>query len=724
MVPRALLALALLLAPTVQAAWTQAGGSAAQDGRAQLADLDVVGQFRWLPEGLGPADETSALALVDVGDSLVGLGRQGGDCFLVRVDPNALTTQQASAPIPCANGGRLAGWDSTNQRALLCLDGTSIDPLLQAWALDAAEPAWVHAPQLDAADPTALLPAGTAPTGLWSCRAPSITRDSTVVAFSSQEGRNRVESLALADGAAHWSTPIPSSLFLDPTAPGLPVPLPGLPAAAQDATGAFAIDGLALSATGVLVSGRLDGTTAADAPPGVAWLANNGTLMGAYTLSTTLPTETDGPTGLVATSRHPAASGNLVAQLLGNDLFVVNPSNQQGTTTPLGSPSLGQSVMAAPCWSRDILAVPGEAAVFLVPSADPSSLATWGGFDGGRVQACAITATSLWVAVTRNDNGTKTDLLEVDLLQARSVRRVPLSLAPADPLALRVTLLPRDDGQLLALAGDQAVVLAPFATAPAPRVQAEDTYPGLGQPAAVTVDRPAGAGDDVRLLLAWGDGLLEEVQPGRHSHTYADGGDRTVRLTAVHPDNRTATTVEVLHVGAAPPKPRGLLEILFAPENQNYTFTALGLLITFVGAGITALGVHRGRHRLERHLAALDRIREAGRREPFGAIRQLHDFREARRQDLAKGHLEDAQFVVLEATAGEVLELLRQRILGNLTGRVSDRFGKALDVALTDGAIDEAEANGLIELANAEKDLTQREHETLAGLVKSWQRVL
>lgn len=721
---RALLALALLLVPAAQGAWTQAGGNAAHDGRANVADLDVVAQFAWLPDGLGPADEANLPALVDAGDALVGLGRQGAQCFVVRVEAAALTTRVASPPIACLNGGRMAGWDAAHQRALLCIDGTSLDPLLQAWALDGREPAWTHAPQLDVADPTALLPAGTAPTGLWSCRAPALTRDGVVTAFSNQEGRNRVEDIALADGVARWSTPIPSSLFLGATTPGLPVSLPGLPAAAQDATGAFAIDGVAVSATGVLVSGRLDGTTAADAPPGVAWLANNGTLMGAYTLSTTLPTETAAATGLVATSRHPAANGNLAAHLLGNDLFVVNPANTQGTTTPLGTPSLGQSVLAAPCWSRDVLAVPGEAAVFLVPSADPSSLATWGGFDGGRVQACAITATSLWVAVTRNDNGTKTDLLEADLLQARSLRRLPLPLTPADPLALGVTLLPRDDGQLIVLAGAQAVLLATTATAARPPLDAEDAYPGLGQPAAVGVARPAGAPEKTRLLLAWGDGLLEEVQPGRHSHTYADGGDRTVRLTAVHPDNRTATTVEVLHVGAAPPKPRGLIEILFAPENQNYTFTGLGLAVTFIGAGATALGVHRGRHRLERHLAALDRIRDAGRREPFGAIRELHDFREARRQDLAKGHLEDAQFVVLEATAAEVLELLRQRILGNLTGRVSDRFGKALDVALTDGAIDETEANGLIELANAEKDLTQREHETLARLVKSWQRVL
>lgn len=729
--PLVLALAALTLAPAALAGWTQAGGGPAHDGRAALGDLDVVAQLPLLPQGWQPADaaDPAASLVLETAAGVLALGRDGTACRLALMDvagpdPAAYAPRPASGPIPCPLGARLVGWDAGAGRALVCVDGVQTAPLLQSWPLDGAAAAWTRAPQADAPDPLALVPA-SGEAGIWSCRAPALDAGSIVVAFSSAEGRNRVESLALADGQVQWSATVPSSVFLSapPQAPSTPV---GLPGPVQDATGAFAIRSVVLTTTGVVVAGRLDGTNAADAPPGLAWFGHDGMLRGAYSLSPGAdPTAATAQT-LLATSRASAANGRLAAHLVGSDLFVVDPTNAQGTLTPLGTPSLGQAELASPCWARDTLVVPGEAAAFLVPATDPSALVTWPGFGGGRLQACAVTPTSLWAAVTRSDNGTRTDLLEASLLSARSLRRIPLPLAPADPAALTVLLLPLDDGRLLATAGSDAVLLAPLPATgvAAPTIKAESRYPNADQPATVTVDQPAGASNGTRLLLAWGDGLLEEVAPGRHSHTYGEGGDRVVRLTAVAPDNRTATRTQVLHVGAAAPEPRNFFQWAFAAENQNYTFTVIGLLVTFGGAAIAAAGVARGRNRLGRHLAALDRIRDDGRREPFVAIRELHGFREERRRDLGRGRLEDAQYVVLESAATEVLHLLRQRILGTYVGRVSDRFSHALDLALADGDIDDAEGQGLLGLAGHEADLTAPERDRLAGLVRSWQRVI
>jgi AcrR family transcriptional regulator len=252
----------------------------------------------------------------------------------------------------------------------------------------------------------------------------------------------------------------------------------------------------------------------------------------------------------------------------------------------------------------------------------------------------------------------------------------------------------------------------------------ETPYPGVNSAAGVTPLAPDGT-PGATLLLAWGDGFLEEAQAGQPlSHVYAAAGDRTVTLTAVGPDGRTSSATQLLRVGTPAPPPRGLLDILFAPDKQNYTFFGIGLILTGLGSAYAAVNIHRGRHRLERMMRLLDRIRDGGRRDPFKAIRELHAFREERRIDLAKGRLEDAQYTVIEANANLVLEVLRQRILGTFVGRLSDRFTSILDLALMDGAIDTAEDGELLSAVAEEPQLTPAEKDRLRALVHSWQRVI
>lgn len=271
--------------------------------------------------------------------------------------------------------------------------------------------------------------------------------------------------------------------------------------------------------------------------------------------------------------------------------------------------------------------------------------------------------------------------------------------------------------------GGTGALLGPSTAAP-PRLETGSEYPAVNAAASVTPLLPDGAAN-ATLLLAWGDGFLEEAQPGQAlSHVYATAGDRTVALTAVHPDGRTSSATLLLRVDTPAPPPRSLLDILFAADKQNYTFFAIGLILTGLGSAYAAVNLHRGRHRLERLLRLLDRIRDGGRRDPFKAVRELHAFREERRADLAKGRLEDAQYTVIEANAGLVLELLRQRILGTFVGRLSDRFTSRLDLALMDGAIDASEDSDLLAAVAEEPQLTQAEKDRLRALVQSWHRVI
>ncbi|HUR63794.1 MAG TPA: PKD domain-containing protein [Candidatus Thermoplasmatota archaeon] len=709
------LALALLLAPVASAAWDQMGGDAAHSGRATVERLDVVGHPALTQGG------ASLSGLLDTGHGLLGLGRDDIACFLVRIEPfPSGVPETASRTFTCPQGARLVAWDAADQLAILCVDGSALSPLLQAWRIGGQQPAWTASPRQEVPDAASLLTGQVDQVGPWSCSGAALAGGRLYVPFSSSStGRNRIEARAASDGSLAWSTPVPSSLFLQQANASL------VPGPVQDASGAFRAEALVATRTGIVVSGRLDGTGVAGAPPGLAWLSLDGKLQGALTRQPDAQSAAGTGGTLFPSSQGPAANGALAAQLLGDSLFVVDPAHPQGTLTKLGNPSLGQATLAAPCWSRDTLFVPGEAAAFILAATDPSQARAWPGLGGGRLQSCLASDQGLaWAAVSSSANGTAADAVLVDLASARSLLRLPLGLRPRDASALTVHLLPLAGGQVLAWEDGGSGALLGHATAPAPRLFAADAYPAVNSAARVTAFAPAGAAN-ATLLLAWGDGFLEEVQKGQElSHVYAAAGDRTVTLTAMDADGLTSSAAQVLRVGTPAPPPRGLLDILFAPDKQNYTFFGIGLLLTGLGSAYAAVNLHRGRHRLERLMAALDRIRDGGRRDPFKAVRELHAYREERRVDLAKGRLEDAQYTVIEANANLVLELLRQRILGTFVGRLSDRFTSRLDLALMDGAIDAAEDGALLSAVADEPHLTAAEKERLRGLVQSWQRVI
>ena len=248
-----------------------------------------------------------------------------------------------------------------------------------------------------------------------------------------------------------------------------------------------------------------------------------------------------------------------------------------------------------------------------------------------------------------------------------------------------------------------------------------DPQPPVNHPMQVHLTVPGGAPTVAQVLVGWGDGLLETKNASDSlARQYTRKGDYDVRATLVYADGRTATATTTAHVGEPKAAALGIVGILFSPEYQNYTFFAIGLLVTATTSAVAAASVTKGRKRIDRRLRELDRVQEQGRRDAFAAVRSLHEYRLARRRDLSQGHLGDTQYTVLEAHADKVLQVLRGRILGSFVGRVSDGFSHALDTALADGAFDVAEAQQLLARVDDEGQLDRREKDLLRTLIGTW----
>lgn len=709
--------LCLLLLANPAQGWSQAGGDPQHSGLASLSErpLDIVSNAMLAPGLTLAADGDAGVLTTPAG--IVTLGRDpAGTCHLVTVALDHAAASELGS-FPCPNGGRLVGYDETGQRLLVCAAGAATDPVLRAYSLAGAK-LWAVPPNLQDGVPAIPVP-GAPSADTWDCQGVAIDSQTGLayVPFSSTSGRNRVESVHLADGTTAWAASIPATAFTGTNTTAVPPQL-------LEVAGGFVAESATLTATGLVVAGHRTANAATGAPPGIAWLGLDGTLVGA---ASPAPATTGSQAATFQpASRHPAASKDRAAQLMGDALYIINPQSRQVAQIPVGTASLGTATLAAACWSRDVILVPTEGSALLLSTSDPNQPAKrWGGLAQGNVQAVVLGSRNAWVAATVDDvNGTQGYLLRFGLLSVRTEARLPLPFHPTG--TLHITPLAND--RLLAWddAGHAALV-QPGTTGTLPQLTADSLYPGVGEPARIDVAAPEGTPvpANASLLVAWGDGLIETVHDGdAPSHAYETAGDRQVLLTYVAPNGTTATSALRLHVGSSPPRAVGLIEQAFAPQNQNYTFFGIGLLLTVGGSVFAAVSLHRGRHRLDRHMAALDRLRDQGRREPFRAVRDLHTFREARRTDLAKGDLEDAQYTIIEAGATQVLGLLRQRILGVFTGRVSDRFSGALDLALADGSIDDVEGRGLLAQAEREADLTAAEREQLSGLIRSWQRVM
>lgn len=719
-----------------------APGTAAADAAGLPVVLDVV-DIATLLEG-GKLTSAPDQGLWADGPDLLGLREQSGMCQLVRIPGGRALAEPYGDPIDCGPGhaARMVGFDAASGLRFVCVDGEMSTPLLRAY--DAAgRQAWVAGPDLGASfsefydtipdgvpvpqippEPGDASPVHTT----WSCPDAEVFGGLVYVAFGDSNGLHQVRAIQIADPTgAGWKASIPASRFSLPDNPVVQPnqtdpPNTGLPIDLAPLVPVFTPTSIVATASGVVVSGRI-----ASGPGGAAWFDWDGNLMGTAALTTAPSTGNSLPH-----SRGLATDGRLAAGLIDGQLFVVDPQKDQGSFVNVGAVASFERTLAASRWGSEGLLVPGQSRLFLRESGDPSAVlndiltSEWKGLDSGQVQDVLAGPPGKAQVLVSADRGgiVQADLVTVDLGTGESTGRVPLRFAQASPgLAMHLNVL--SDGSLLAWdASGHGAVLGVNRDLARPALTVETDYPEVGAPFGVHVARGEAASANATLYLAWDrhNGNVEAVQDGaRLDGSFDKEGPHTLRLTAVYPDGRTATATHVVFVGAEEPR-ENLFDTAFAQENQNYTFFAIGLFLSALGALLALLGRHKGRNRMEREFRLLDKVREDGRRDPFGAVRGLHEYREHLRDALTRGRLEEPQYTVLEAAAGGVLELLRQRILGGFIGRVSSAFSHTLDLALQDGTIDEGEAKSLLGQAHKEPKLTADEKKRLEFMVRSWQR--
>lgn len=731
----ALLAGLLLAVPVLAAAspgpWAQAGGP----HRAGVADVypepDVVRTFNATEEGTrvglgqGGAFETA--------NGTVFLQGSGGTCHLMRVSPADGAVRPLGDDIACPTEASLTASLPAQGLLLVCVDGPSSTPLLHAKRSSDGSEAWSLGPGLQPTDVAASQ--GAAGNDPWGCGGIAVDEDADlmVVPYSNALGSNRIVAYRASSQEVLWSATLTAADARTPVA----VPDLGLPPGPKP-PGDVQVFAATLTASGVAVNGiqvvaYAQATATNLGAPYLAWFGLAGDLVGTY--SATDAEAPDAKTGVFAQSWRFAADGSQAAIASRGTLVVVDTTLPQAVAqTPLASEDNSQRTgtlnYGAPAWTRDAVVVPlfTQAAV-----CDPRDLAHCTGFSFQQGRTLAVLSPgdgSAWLLIERDDAaGLSHDLVHLALDGALPLARVPIPLpravAHASDLGdTAASLFPLASGDVLVLddLGDAAVVGAP-SEALVPHVRASDDHPRARQEVRLDVDPVRGA-TPRQVLVGWGDGLLEAFAPGAPvARAFATPGDREARVTTVYEDGRTATAVVPIHVGLQRAAQPGWLSLAFSSKYQNYTFFGLGILVTVVGSVLTAVGVARGRRRIDRRLRELDRIQEDGRRDPFEAVRRLHDYRLARRRDLAVGHLGDTQYTVLEAHADRVLELLRQRILGRFVDRVSERFSHALDLALSDGSIDTAEDGRLASLLDGETGLSRRERDEILVKLRGWQAV-
>ncbi|HLE97554.1 MAG TPA: hypothetical protein VI997_09310, partial [Candidatus Thermoplasmatota archaeon] len=697
-------------------------GDAQRSGVVDLPDepLDVVATYDLLEEGwefyngVEPGLVHTPYGLVGMRWNpgpevpITGTAGVGVECVLFRVlDPYRGTTEVLGEPSPCGGGGRITGYSVNEDLLVGCIDGLPQGgaDLLFAFEASTGEYRWGAGPELPQAEPP-----GAGDQNDWFCEAAAIddARGLVFVGYASDYGRNRVEAVALADGTRMWSRGLGVHDFT-----GSPLDLPTQASIVDSDT---QITGITLTEDAVVVAGfaRENAMT-------VSWLDFDGRLVGTWNSVFLDRIASDAFSGWGGGSLTTTASGHLAAGLFRPGLMIFDTTGPTVDRPILVDVVVDPVPTAVPAWSSTHLVLPTVTDLVILEATDTSDPRIWTTLDSGFVLSVVLDgSTDAYVQTNRPlaDGTGRLDVFRVDLATGTTSQRIPFGIP--EPSGQQNRLVPLPDGRGLvsfARLGATAV-LAPAPSDRIPSATLDDAYPPAGEYVDVTMPP---SGPATSYLVAWGDGVVEPAAPGETlAHAYADELRRTLRVTALYPGNLTGTQELAVHVGEPRPVELNFMQRAFAPDNQNATYGVLGLAATAIGGAIAVVSRSRRKTRLAAEIEALERIRARGRVDPHDAVHALAEYRRAMRAELAAGRLDDAQFSVLDHSASEVLQTLRQRILGPLAGRVSPAFAQKLDLALLDGTVDPVEAASLRSAISEEAALTADERSRLAGLFDSW----
>lgn len=736
----ALLLTILLLAPAgadqhaLRPFWGQLGGGPHHANVAEaVGELDVQASFRTIEEG-ETLSEAYAAAVIETqhGLATLAIDATSRTCTLVMTPLETLVPRRL-APVPCAHPGEssegsvVVGYDAPRDRVLVCLAADLDDPVFAALDASTGQVEWSVTPRdLGATVPGSgafgtALGRGVGGAGWWYCNNPGIdtARDLVVIPLAAIQ-TNTIGTVRLSEGTVLWTARLPAGTLGDDRVPFLAPASENLSRVAPGELGASAFLAT-LTETGIVIAGRWDQSGATHM--GAAWYDLEGNPVG-HRLEPVRP-QTDDPTQVVNSATSFVAHAALAAGILYGQLLVIDPLQPTPTAQSVDTPLTDFSTTFEMAYSLalydSILIVPFPTYVAAYDLNSAEQIWNWRDAAGSRPADVLVLPPDEVLILGAIESNPKQpaffrhSLKEDTLLQATPLPDAVVQGAPpfSDPYTARFT--PLRDGRIVLIdhAGN-ATLLGP-ATAPAPVLRLGDATPAPGVPMQVEVE---GIPADAALVFGWGDGTVERIdEVGSAQHSYLEKRERTLRVTAVYPDGRTATATARIDVGGTE---LTALQQAFAPGYQEYTLFLLGLAITLLGALFAVLSRRRRHSRIAEDLAILDRIRRQAASDTVRAVEELGAFRARIADDLARGRIDDAQFSTLELAATRLLHLLRQRLLGSLAGRVSVRLEQALDLALQDGRVEASEEATLRALISGESQLATSEREVLERLVATW----
>ncbi len=703
--------------------WDEVAGGPGRSGAAFLptATLDILWNGSIFPSDIH-SDIRYSPGLVSTPHGLLALAgplTRADDCRLVTVTPGEASVER---PLPDCDRGRLVGYDRGNDNLLVCtLSNAADDAVFQARDPVTGDVVW-------GITPTDVNP-GALPGNPndWECHAVLVTGGDIIVVIGIDSHATVQRGLAESDtglssylvrldgatGAIVWSQQLSASHTEARTdvADGIP------------STGGFNPTGLALTSSGIVVSGIIPcpcGRTATstirqDQAAVLMVDPADGDIVQGISASNVRvdPSLFYGP--IWATTSGPLATFPLAGRFI-----QVNPADPSTlVVVPFHPVESGRDFIRVvpPVWWDDTIAVPVGESITGVDANDLTKRWSWTYGPGWAVSTLLVVPPNdLFAVVADNVAGpgglavlARVDLDTGDLLQATPL---PARVWHEEDRGI-LSFQPLADGRLLLFdASGQGFLLGEAAQSDRPAVELSNLYPAPNDVIRLAV---RDAQEGLNYTVSWGDGTVETGGTA-WLHRYGVEGDRTVRVTAAYRDGRTATTERVVLVGTPAPPELTPLQKAFAPENYDLTFGVGGLLLTLFGALIAILARRRRHSKLKEELDALARIEARGRGDPEGAVRDLGAYRAHVLDALGRGRLDDAQYTTLTARADLASATIRTRLLGPIAGRLTADLRHMVDVALHDGRIEREELDGIRAVLDAERHLSSDDKARLATL--------
>ncbi len=720
-------------APSSASDWAQMRGGGDHAGHVDLepSPLDVLDAYTVLETDMSLGLHVGLLA-TPVGLMADWRTLTGSQCGFVTLTSLASREFRSSEPDGCpAVAPEVFGYDAQKNLLLMCQGGQSGDLVVVARNATTLDAVWsVTSERLGAASTGSEAGAVTG----WHCTAGAIdgtSREAVVGLHSPRSSRGIVASLSLDDGAVRWARGTSGSALAG--AGILPDMVPD-PETNPVGDVGFEADEVTLTRTGVAVGGDVE-----DSVQAALWLDRGGNIIGGAAAQATQTSA--GPETTTARSRSGAWAsngGDLAAIILDRRLLVVNPEAPEMTQIPLDTQEpLDESIYPWPARWDDFLVAPLTHTVYAYKGNDFQLAWDWYHGTTWRISDVIIAPPlDAYILATHEvSDGHEAILVRVDLATGYVAQQLPLPVEPAvssvliEGVQVRrwfAELLPAPDGGVVVADTDGQVVRLGLAEpSRRPLLAVSSDYP---KPREEFVVRPQAAPgtSPVRFMVQWGSGPLEDILPGEEARTqFAAEGIRTLRVTAVFTDGRTATTEHLLDVGGSPPPTASdddlnFIQRAFARENQDLTFGVLGLAVA-LGGGLLAFGRGRRRRRLvRRELEAIENsvASAGGAPERLEAALTVHRAK-VRELGLA-GKLDHAGTILLDRRLDELARQARLDVLENEFGFLTVGMARTLRGMLADARISSWERAHMLEAVDRASDLTPDQRARVRLQIEAW----